>query len=214
MKIISLKTLPFMGGVCASLLLSFSSQAAESLITQAQQCTQLTSRLERLGCFDNVFKTSIVEASYPKETRPRTWFIATKSESKREEGDISSLVSSDLEAPKNRWLTIPDANNREVILRISCIDNISRIEMVLPEATREARINFTIAKLGEFIWRADDSGYLLEGARGIPAINLMEKIMELNQVKISSNSKRLNGLEFNTQNLHSSIQPLRESCRW
>lgn len=197
----------------AILLLSNAAYSIEFVNNDAAiKCAKITSRLERLSCFDNIFSPIRETSYYQKDIRPKVWFKANENELKRSEGNDLPLLSSSNNNSKDRWLTIPDNNNRKTILMMSCIDQISRIELISPQIISEARVHFLIDEVGKFTWRTDDSGYLLEGSRGIPAIDVMKKIMNLKILSIRSNLPSINGLEFNIVDLD--LAPLRQSCRW
>lgn len=194
------------------------SNANESTtLLEAKKCSEVDARLERLDCFDNVFNTSAPEIISLEEIKPEIWSRGIELEKNREVGNKKALVST--LSPKNDldvWVTLPSINNgkNSAILMMSCINNISRIDILLSEKIAQARINLYANSFKSMQWKTDDTGFILSSARGVFAISLMKEISLLPELELRSDVKSINGLKFNTDGLSSILVPLRKRCQW
>jgi type VI secretion system protein VasI len=214
-----------------SLLMLVSSVTAQDqepptpLLNQAQQCTTVSERLERLRCFDHVFNTPTHrQAVHIETTMSATWLRATQAASQADAQTHMSLnyVGEADAIEGDAWLTLtainnptPFANNAKPIMMLSCIDRLSRIELILPQEIPDARVKVSLVGNGTTqYWRSDDTGYLLLSGRGIPAIDMMKHMATERRSTLRSNSKLIDGLTFNTESLPSVMKTLRQRCRW
>jgi type VI secretion system protein VasI len=200
-------------------------EPAAALLNQAQQCTKVGERLERLRCFDQLFNTPTQgQAIVIKKQMPATWSRAMDAASKADAQTQMSLnYQGDADAiDGDAWLTLTALNsstsfsdNAKPIMMLSCIDRLSRIELILPQEIPDARVKISLVGSGTTqYWRSDDSGYLLLSGRGIPAIDMMKHMSSDHRSTLRSNSKFIDGLTFNTESLPSVIKALRQRCRW
>lgn len=212
---------------------------------QGNVCTKIEGRLERLKCFDQIFNTPIEYAQENVETvvtqrKSAVWKRAIAGESTRKNKQGFNLTYADADNENtNMWLTVTskgayhsDPSSLELlstplskkiahtkrlpILMLSCLDNISRVEIVLPNGIKSARMRITIP--GDPVltqtWNSDDAGFVVRSGRGIPAIEIMKTMLSSVQLVIRSDSAELDGLYFDTTDLSQSIKPLRKACRW
>ncbi|PML80474.1 type VI secretion system-associated protein [Enterovibrio norvegicus] len=197
-----------------------------SLVSQAQTCAAIPTRLERLACFDGVFNTPLDADN--KQTianiKPEAYQRAHASEAARGEDEQGFVVrySDPEDLTKGIWMTataIPDRGQQREdmpILMLSCIDSISRMELVLPTTTSAGKA--TILVSGSFAvtdrWLSDDSGTIMHAGRGIPAINVMKALMSSSGSVLRSELDEIGNLTFDTEGLTSAIRPMRNTCRW
>lgn len=192
---------------------SFASESAEQRLKQAQQCTAITERLERLNCFDRVMQTpNLHQRVQAKDDKPQAWHSAFE----------SALASQPINVVQqgddgDAWLTLSqplDSDNLSPVLMMSCVNKISRIELALPSELADARIRVSVAYGPEQYWRSDDTGVLFSSARGLPAIAMMKAMSKQSRLVLRSNSPHIDGLQFNAVGLAQALQPLRQRCGW
>lgn len=215
----------FTGIVAAhSCLANAQDLSADALVKQAGECAQITERLERLRCFDQIFATPVTqETGTVTQIMPATWQRAMSSAEKADaEFAMHLSYEGDEDATEgNAWLTLTATNqqtrfadNAHPVLMMSCIDRLSRIELLLPQELNDARVKISLPGSSAQYWRSDDSGYVLTSARGLPAIDMMKKMAGEPRSVLRSNSQFIDGLTFNTASLPSALTALRQRCRW
>ncbi|MEI6859664.1 MAG: type VI secretion system-associated protein VasI [Shewanella sp.] len=190
-------------------------------LKDAQICVSITSKLERLYCFDQVFATPLmIEQIEPTEHQSSThaveWLRATKNEAQRQ-GEASFFLGRE-KTSNNVWLTASaiGAVPPRPILMLSCIDGISRVELVLSHYFETGSIQIAInavASKGQR-WQSDNSGYIFRTGRGLPAIKIMRSMLVSKSLILQSDNEEINGLHFDTTELKQGVMPLRKLCRW
>lgn len=205
-------------------MLGSSEVSAESLLLdRAQSCTKIDSRLDRLTCFDSLFKTpaQVDVAQIKNEDVPDSWQRAFDSFSQYKVGDVSHLTALGEEERGDAWVTLVAlnektafANNAKPILLMSCIDNLSRVELAFPTAIDDPQVNISITGLPSQSWRSDDVGVLFSSGRGIPAIDMMKAMEKQQRLVLRSNSRIVDGLWFDARQLSQSLTSLRTRCGW
>lgn len=234
--------LPFAAATATASTQSATFTTSSALLAEAKTCTQIEGRLDRLNCFDNAFHTPVehIEATaHVAEvlSMPAAWERAVRGEANRKAPNGFNLTYADPEdLTSSMWATAaakgaykPDsssvstpfvAENRQApswpILMLSCFDDISRVEIVLPEAIRSARVTITIpgAHAMTQTWISDDAGVVIRTGRGIPAVRAMKAMLSAPQLVIRSDSPVVDGLYFDTTDLRNTIKPLRKACSW
>ncbi|MBW8185422.1 type VI secretion system-associated protein VasI [Shewanella nanhaiensis] len=188
-------------------------------LSDPKACVQIKSKLERLYCFDQAFMTPIaVDATQGSEqARVAEWVRADASEANRQ-GETHFLLGQQEDNPNNVWLTATaiGALPPRPVLMLSCIDEISRVELVLSEEVAEGSIYVAVNKpssQGE-LWVSDNSGLVFRTGRGIPAIHLMKKMLLAQEFTLSSDNANFNDLQFDATGLKQAIKPLQKACRW
>lgn len=195
-------------------------------LARGQACSVIPSKIERLACFDAAFETPIHEdnTQIENQVRPEEWVRANGSEAKRTETDTGFLLNYAMpNQPKSGiWLTATALPDREQqtedmpILMFSCIDNISRVELILRDVASEgvAQVYASSAYSVTQRWMSDDSGYVFRAGRGLPAIEVMKAIMSGNRAVLRADIPSIRNLTFDTAELKQAIKPLRQTCRW
>ncbi|WP_407334003.1 type VI secretion system-associated protein VasI [Enterovibrio sp. 27052020O] len=199
----------------------------EGVLEEAKTCVGISGRLERLACFDQVFDTPLMkmpETTF-KVMKPEAWLRATASESQRDEDNRSGFVLryiNDQEPKAGMWMTataLPDRGQKIAdmpILMFSCIDNISRVELVLQTVTSAGKAEVTTsANYGVTQrWLSDDTGSIMRAGRGLPAIDVMKALMSGPRAVVRSDLDEIGNLTFDTAELEQTIGPMRQTCRW
>ncbi len=196
----------------------------DEIMNQVQHCRSIDAKLPRLECFDQVFSTPIKTVPVVKtETMfPRSWQWAMNSEKNRTTTKGFCINKSDSVADGERyWLTASAINKRfkkgeAPILMLSCIENISRVELVFPVPIQDNHVSVSIPGVPVVTqrWISDDTGYLLRSGRGIPAIEAIKSMLTAPQLILRSNVSDIDGLSFDTTDLRSDIESMRQACRW
>ncbi|WP_232312754.1 type VI secretion system-associated protein VasI [Enterovibrio coralii] len=202
---------------------SYAVEPTDKRIEQARVCTTVANRLARLSCFDGVFDTPVGEqmtSQFTPEKAP-SWHLAKQSEAKRgerEEGLLLNQADAKGEASEV-WLTssaISTDSTFAPILVLSCVDDISRVELAVTNSINVGRVTITTYAQGSDTraWTSDESGYVLSAGRGLPAIELMKSMLNASTVFVRSNHKEVTEARFDISNIRSVIKPLRKSCGW
>ncbi|RZP71721.1 type VI secretion system-associated protein TagO [Vibrio vulnificus] len=194
-------------------------QSSSSILEQAEQCRNITTRLERLACFDRAFSISPAKMIVsPTNPYPREWkrAMAAIELPAYQRGWI--LENEGDGRGSSAWIALPAQNvltddQGPPVLLLSCINNLSRIELALPQAVVDARIQISVHQKTQF-WRSDDSGVLFSSARGMPAIEMMRLVASESRLLLRSNASFADGLQFDTQGLNEALNSLRERCGW
>lgn len=199
-------------------------QASDERVTMAESCAQIPSKLERLACFDGLFHTQASTTVVPQEAintnpYPEAFKVAMESEKARQQG-MSFISGHPLGATEDLWLTAPavGALPPRPVLMLSCIDSISRVELMLPTPLKDgwALVGLQINGIEQLSqrWLSDDTGFIFRTGRGLPAIQVMKALISGDDVHLRSANKEIDGLHFDTRELGRQIKSLRQSCRW
>jgi type VI secretion system protein VasI len=192
------------------------------LVEQANQCRELTERLERLSCFDRVFETPMQAAvGHAVFNTSPSWQRASAA-AKRLSADQTMVLTEEGDGELgNAWITLQATNEEsrftqqgKPLLLLSCIDNLSRVELALPSEIPDARVKISLASGTTRYWRSDDSGMLLSSGRGMPAIEVMKDMTRDSRAWLRSNSKSVDGLMFDTSHLSELLPALKRRCGW
>lgn len=182
----------------------------------AEKCTKIAEDRPRLVCFDRIYQTPSFALTFESPTvktkHPIEWGNAWNKEKKRSPDDQDFLQHVE---PGNFLnsitLTLPLENNDLLVL--SCIDKISRIEIMLNSAISDGVVPVLIKNkaIKATNWFSDDSGFILRAGRGIPSINIMKHI--LNQKDFTIEFKK-QSIPVYSENLEEKIKLLRTTCTW
>ncbi|EHT4939586.1 type VI secretion system-associated protein TagO [Vibrio vulnificus] len=205
-------------GVSTSVSLVWA-QSSPSILEQAEQCRNITTRLERLACFDRAFSISPEKMIIlPTNSYPREWKRAMDAIELTSYQRGWILENTGDGRGSSAWIALPAQNvptddQGPPVLLLSCINNLSRIELALPQAVVDARIQISVHQKTQF-WRSDDTGVLFSSARGMPAIEMMKLVASEPRLLLRSNASFADGLQFDTQGLNEALNALRERCGW
>lgn len=205
----------YCAGLLLALLLTSPAWSAETLLEQAKSCAALESRLERLNCYDDLFRTA---PEAPSDGDPRTaqWYAVKALELGREDDFTFRII---LEQNGDVLMSVPALGTTAPRPRlvISCDDTITRLQLHVDRPLDEGRTQLRLRTANtdlEQTWRIRDGGYLISGGRGLPAIDTLRRLLGSEALKLGSDIPALDGLRFEISDLREKIQPLREACRW
>ncbi|CAG9297640.1 type VI secretion system-associated protein VasI [Celerinatantimonas diazotrophica] len=201
-----------------------------SQLEKAQQCRQVQNRLQRLQCFDEVFATPVVTPKISAQRQkhaPIVWQRAVEYEKHHNQAGFHLGMENSAKPSEGIWLSAT-ANHwphpqqpiskamQKPILMLSCDNKISRVRLLLPKPLNIGRVAITVIGHRENTqsWLVDESGLILESGRGLPAIHLMRALMANQPILLRSNVASVNGLEFSSKGLKSSIKALQKACEW
>lgn len=206
----------FVGLACALWWLPVNAQATNTYQwEQVEQCRIIAKRLERLRCYDQLFDTPVTLKGQSHEPdKPKVWMLAYPNSS-AENSQAPSLNES--ASSEDAWVTLsalPQDGADSPVLVMSCMDEISRVQLALPKPLIDARISVSVAQGQREYWRSDDEGVVFSSAQGLPAIELMKRMAQQRKVTLRSNSETVDGLQFDTVALQAALRPLRQRCRW
>ena len=220
----------------ASVLVAVSCHAAAAPRPTVADCTGIVSDIERLGCFDAAAGTPpskpappaaasagpAAPARPPAPLDPGT--LIRLNEAARQDQRRAFLLSrSDDREPGQTRVVISapalDAAERPVYLAISCISNISRLQLLLaaPAARNQMRVRLFIDDTplgGERTWQVVGEGDLVDAGRGLVAIDLLRRFTSGGRLRVQSDHAPLNGLMFNAEGLRELVAQQREACHW
>ncbi|WP_027947760.1 type VI secretion system-associated protein VasI [Litchfieldella anticariensis] len=200
-------------------LTSAASQAdsAASVVERAQACAERQSRLERLECYDALFRfSSDGNGVSVDDPLPALWHAIQAQERTRHGEDFGFLVG---ERGGDVLMSAPALGTTPPRPRlvIACEKAITRFQLHLPEASSEPRTRLHLIGAGRELtqeWRIRDGGHVVSGGRGLPAIATLRQLLDAQELTLSSDLEVLDGLRFDLTGLRQKIQPLRDTCRW
>ncbi|HHC7366084.1 TPA: type VI secretion system-associated protein TagO [Vibrio parahaemolyticus] len=175
------------------------------------QCRDVTERLERLACFDEVMKTPLrVTGDREAVHYPTLWrqvWQASKTQT------ASPFLQHDEKG--NVWLAVVNHSqpSEQAVLVLSCIDKLSRVEVLFAHPLAAPTVNLTLSASQEVVLRSDDFGVMYSFARGLPAIDVMKNIGEQDAISLTG-ADNLGVMSFDTQTVSTLLPALQQRCRW
>ncbi|QNI01812.1 type VI secretion system-associated protein TagO [Halomonas sp. SH5A2] len=205
------------GGLLVLLtLLSHPSRAEgrTALLEKAQACAEESSRLERLNCYDALFKTPT--PSGDTSELPALWHAIEHQEAARSGDDMGLAIR---ETGNDVLISVPALGTTppRPIMVMACEKLITRFQLHMPVAIDSARVTLELTGHGGVIeqqWRVRDGGQVISGGRGLPAIDTLRQLLSAEELTLRSDESALDGLRFDVSGLREDIQPLRDACRW
>ncbi|AIZ35548.1 hypothetical protein NJ69_05090 [Pseudomonas parafulva] len=103
-------------------------------------------------------------------------------------------------------------------LVISCVQNISRLQLVLGRPVDVGRVKVRLQ--GEqrsthaTSWRVLENGQVLDAGRGLPGIEQIRQLIGAHRIHVQSDNPAVDGLIFDAQGLDPLIDKARKTCRW
>ena len=182
-------------------------------------CLHEVSRLKRLACYDQVFGLPMLNDAGGK-VRGKTAGVATRlgirRQARRKTGFIRTQ-KNDENVYDGIWLTASATNRPSSILMFSCLENISRVELIFSSPLSQSNAQITLRHhQGRKTsgWQSDEAGLILRASRGLESIDMMQFIASSSEVTLRSDVPEINGLVFNTQGLSKDLRILRTACHW
>lgn len=200
---------------------SWANESMQTNLLQAvQQCREIPSVFERLTCYDQIETGEKSTALSTPRVKGEAWNRAQEQEKMREPQNLQFILSQ-TEPPNPRViLTTPALGypNSRPILMLSCIDNITRLQIALPQSIGKqpnisVRLNTERHQFSSQ-WFVREEGFLLEASRGLEGIKEIQQLFHATRLKIQLENNEFNDLVFNIERLEEEIKPLRVACHW
>ena len=191
-----------------------------------QDCSRIVSSLERLACFDQAAGTPAHrqkgEWSAQEQEAP-TVLRVLANEAARAADDLTfRLGHRDENAAGVPELVISApaiaSGNAWSYLAISCIQNISRLQLITHRPIDASWVAVRLSGEGGATkmtpWQVMENGQVLDAGRGLPAIEQIKTLIGAQRVQVESDTPEVNGLTFDAQGLDPLISQARSTCRW
>ena len=189
-----------------------------------QSCRRESAALERLDCYDRLleplspegFGGALVKASFIGES----WTRATAQEKQRSDNTTELRVTQTAGERPSVLITTPAIGYvpPRPVLMLSCVDNITRMQVALAHAMTPTDIAVTLTTDTRRIqtrWFIRENGTLLESSRGLSGIDEIKQLFDAKTLTIDTGMENAAGkLTFNIDGLAEIIAPLRDACHW
>lgn len=149
--------------------------------------------------------------------------LVRMNEASRQAGDTEFLLSHtlDQQAGQHRvMISAPaQAAGPPTYLAISCLSNISRLQLVAEQPIERDQISIRLhiderPLSAARRWRVLDEGNVVDAGRGLVAIEQLRPFVAGAQLRVESDYAPLNGLTFNATGLQALLARQREACHW
>ncbi|MBN3824860.1 type VI secretion system-associated protein TagO [Burkholderia sp. Ac-20384] len=197
-------------------------------------CTTIVSPQERLACFDAQVSTPAapVVAAPPIQTpartavaRPDIVTLVETNEAKRRAGDTGSLlmrVPDGLPGQDKVVISVPALGGAAPghYLAISCLQNISRLQLLTADALPINRANLRLLLDDKPVsdsrpWQVLEDGTVTDAGRGLVAVEQLRALIRPAQhLRIESDQAPFDGLAFDVGRLREQLAEQREACHW
>lgn len=191
------------------------------------RCAAVTHSVGRLQCFDALVQgMRSMKSAAGIATRPVVPpFIheLASFERSRPRGDHRFRMLGADQYPGQRKVLISAPAINQVaprsLLTISCIDNISRLQLVVypPLEQHQALVAISVdGAPGPALqsWQVLGDGLLVDAGRGLAAIEVIRRLEGATELQLSSDASQIDGLRFNASGLSPMILMQRQACRW
>ncbi|MFK1566632.1 type VI secretion system-associated protein VasI [Pseudomonas aeruginosa] len=202
-------------------------------------CTGIVSALERLKCFDAAAGTppaptapaaSLAEpgptgAAPAPVRRPEIVERVRANEATREPGETQFRMSREQEDLPGQWRVVISApaigsRSEAPVLAISCLSNISRLQLIAANPVAPNRMNIRLFLDGkplspEIPWQVLDDGTVIDAGRGLVAIEQLRSLVGPGgRLRMESTYPAFADLVFDATGLHALMKQQREACHW
>lgn len=192
-------------------------QVKREAIAKIEECKTILSDRDRLFCFDELFNTPIFTSEntgYPlkAETYPIEWLKIQEMEQKRPE-NIEGFWSTEKQLEHYETLYLTQSVEDLGIVTLSCINNISRVEIMLDRPLQKGFVSVSVLGKNkeQHQWLLDDTGYILREGRGLPAIATMRNLMGESQFTLTVNDRHYT---LSLKNFNDQVKELQKMCHW
>ncbi|MFJ2983591.1 MULTISPECIES: type VI secretion system-associated protein VasI [unclassified Pseudomonas] len=186
-----------------------------------RDCPRIVSNLERLACFDEAAGTparvTTQPWSAPEHDAPSVLRVMA-SEAQRTGDDLTFRLSG--QHPESLLIAAPAivAVEPRPYLAISCVQNISRLQLISGQPIEAKWVNVQLRTERETTeasaWQVMENGQVLDAGRGLPAIEQIRRLFGAHRIHVVSDHPRFDGLTFDAQGLDPLIDQARKACRW
>ena len=185
-----------------------------------QDCRQIVSNLERLACFDSFAGTPAhlvpTQWSAPEQDSPTLRGVMAH-EAGRAADDLTFRLRSD---DAGLMISAPAIASvaPHPYLVISCVQNISRLQLVTPQPIDAGRVLIQLqgerGATAPTPWQVTENGQVLDAGRGLPGIEQIKQLIGAHRIQVKSDHASVEGLVFDAQGLDPLIDEARKTCRW
>lgn len=222
--------------------------AATDAVAAGRSCRTIVSAIERLACFDAEAGTppvpaaematpstvaptaaapaAVVSATAPSMVRvPDIVGLVQRNESRRKADHAGVLllrVGDAIPGQDKVVISAPAQAGSEPrpLLAISCLQNISRLQLITAEPLDVSRVSIRVLLDGRPIsdrrpWQVVEDGTVTDAGRGLVAIEQLRHLTRASQqMQLESDHAAFHGLSFDTVALHELMAQQREACHW
>ncbi|MGV8403050.1 type VI secretion system-associated protein VasI [Pseudomonas aeruginosa] len=226
---------PFAGLLLAATVLA-GCDAGKEVAAAGRDCTVIVSALERLACFDAAAGTpptpttavpAVVPAIEPAPPArvPDVVSLVRRNELRRKDEQTGMLLFRAADALPGRSSVVISApalggTAPRPLLAISCLQNISRLQLLTEQPVEVNRLNIRILLDGRPIspdrpWQVLGDGTVTDAGRGLVAIEQLRYLIRpAQQLRLESDHAPFDGLLFDVTALHELMSQQREACHW
>ncbi|WP_313371801.1 type VI secretion system-associated protein VasI [Achromobacter animicus] len=223
--------------------------AATDAVASGRSCRTIVSAIERLACFDAEAGTPPVPAAQmatPSTAAPAAAASASavstaalsamvrvpdivglvqRNESRRKPDHAGVLllrVGDAIPGQDKVVISAPALAGSEPrpLLAISCLQNISRLQLITAEPLDVSRVSIRVLLDGRPIsdrrpWQVVEDGTVTDAGRGLVAIEQLRHLTRASQqMQLESDHAAFHGRSFDTAALHELMAQQREACHW
>lgn len=209
--------------------------SGEPATAAGPDCTRITSALERLACFDAIAETP---PTYPSQQPPAATAVAepevktphikrlvNANEAGRRPEETASRISRSADALPGQDKVVISApalsgTAAETYLAISCLSNISRLQLLSADPLPVNHITIRLLLDGTPItptrpWQVLEDGTVSDAGRGLVAIEQLRHLTRPAQLlQVESNHGPFDGMRFDASALAEQMSRQREACQW
>ncbi|WP_296231150.1 type VI secretion system-associated protein VasI [Pseudomonas sp. UBA4617] len=191
-----------------------------------RECPRIVSDIERLACFDRAAGTPAHVSSRSwsaQEQEAPTVMRVMANEASRAADDLTFRIGSGSEAGSataGLMISAPAiaSTSEGPYLAISCIQKISRLQLITTRPVDASWVTVRLTSEGGATrntpWRVMENGQVLDGGRGLPAIEQIRQLIGAHRIVVASDRSEVDGLVFDAQGLGPLIEQARGACRW
>lgn len=223
--------LPFISGQALSEIPTPEPAPAQSTLNAMASCRAEPASLERLDCYDRLLTPAYPDFSGARvkaQVQGEAWQRAFAQEAQRDDHSTQFLTQQTGGERPSVVITTPALGSRppRPVLMFSCIDNITRMQIALPEplngppdvvlVTEKIRVNAR--------WFLRENDALLESSRGLPGIDEIKQLFGADTLTVAFNAPAQNelphkntpaaSLTFSLSGLEKALVPMRVACHW
>lgn len=199
------------------------------------ECTRIVSAIERLACFDAAAGTPPAPAVSPPSAAPATdkpvakapdisVLVRANEASRSPEQSVSILMRREDVLPGQYQVVISapalGGSAPRPFLAISCLSNISRLQLLTSEPLPVNRVSIRLWLDGHPIsqarpWQVLEDGTVTDAGRGLVAVEQLRHLTRPGQqLQIESDHGPFHGLRFDASALSVQMAQQREACHW
>jgi type VI secretion system protein VasI len=209
--------------------------AATDAVAAGRSCRAIVSAIERLACFDAEAGTppaTAADITAPAAAAPAAMVrvpdivgLVQRNESRRKAdhaGVMLLRVGDAIPGQDKVVISAPALTGSEPrpLLAISCLQNISRLQLITAEPLDVSRVSIRVLLDGRPIsdrrpWQVVEDGTVTDAGRGLVAIEQLRHLTRASQqMQLESDHASFHGLSFDTEALHELMAQQREACHW